>query len=156
MNTTTPQDLVSPMMSNTFDPRLAKKSTNDALFSMDDDDTNEKKDEKNEDKIKTELKFRNYQPFSKELKKYQISESNYFENYDWIEKETNPILESSGQLFDSQTLFEQAVIDKTPTWDLKRDAQPQLSVLNQRTQDAIAVLMQEKLLSSVGDENQNK
>jgi len=155
MNTTTPQDLVSPMMSNTFDPSLAKKNTNHALFSMG-DDKNDNKDDKNDDKIKTELKFRNYQPFSKELKKYQISESNYFENYDWIEKETNPILESSNQIFDSQTLFEQAVIDKTPTWDLKRDAEPQLSVLNQRTQDAIAVLMQEKLLSSVGDERENK
>lgn len=110
-----------------------------------------------------QLKFRTYKPYSKQLKSYRMgvdgqqhlnnnnthnthNQSHLVDTDDqWVADEIEPIIRA-GERFNQSDFITAYPTECNPTWDLKRDLQPDLAVLDQRTQSAITTMVQQRLL----------
>lgn len=68
-----------------------------------------------------------------------------------IEQETLAKLKERGISSSSKTLDLESLQPKRANWDLKRDIQPQLDLLDAQTQNAIVRIVRERLKSEVGE-----
>lgn len=113
-------------------------------------------DLKPQDPTSIKLQFRTYKPYSKDLRPYQMQSSTSLQDFSWITEESNQILseyisfdQDGTDFIDNNDLYAK------PTWDLKRDIQPQLHLLNKRTQESIEFLMQKKLIQEQLNQHAN-
>ncbi len=100
-------------------------------------------DSESEEETKTipNLIFRSYKPFSPELQKKMIPGPSILEDLQWVDAELRLIVENCRKSEESLA----NIVPKKINWDLKRDLAPKLSILNSKTQRAIAELVREKI-----------
>lgn len=139
------------MSGQTFDPTRAPHQT--TYVGQHDDPTYLLHKPKDPEEI--QLRFRSYQPYTKALKSFQLPTSkDQGDDMAWVVDETEPIINAAQEL-NSPDFATAYPIDHNPTWDLKRDLRSDMNTLDQRTQDSISVLMQQRLLqneiNSIGD-----
>lgn len=88
-------------------------------------------------KKKVKLRFRNYQPKCKKLKKYCIEPAKFIE----IDDEFKELIEKS-QKIDYDNI---EIAPKKINWDLKREIKPEMDQLHNLTQIALRQIIQDKI-----------
>merc|ERR1719473_304770 len=117
------------------------KGSDGGSSSSSDDSGSDSSDSDDDDEDEVVLKFRNYNPVHKELKKFLMPRFSVSSELSWLDNELKRITESKFQL-------DEAILNIAPkkaNWDLKRDAKPKLELVQKMTERCILELIAEKV-----------
>merc|ERR1719321_1642895 len=101
------------------------------------------KEAEDDDEEKRELKFRNYVPRTAELKELVLPAVSTTELETSIDKEIEEAIETA----ENEDAV-MAIAPKKPNWDLKREVERKMVVLNARTDRAIVQLIRQRIAAA--------
>merc|ERR1719321_1855059 len=101
------------------------------------------KEAEDDDEEKRELKFRNYVPRTPELKELVLPAVSTTELENSIDKEIEEAIETA----ENEDAV-MAIAPKKPNWDLKREVERKMVVLNARTDRSIVQLIRQRIAAS--------
>ena len=140
-------------------------SSSDSGSSSDSSSEGEEEEEKGSQQQRkplSEIKFRNYKPFSQKLHPCVVPPAPVLADFNWVDEEIRSIIEkahapaapsSSGAGAAGAGKGDQSVLNLVPKpvdWDLKRLLAPKMEILQARTQRAIVELVQARINAEQG------
>jgi len=100
-----------------------------------------KKRKRNEEKEFKEIRFRNYTPRTAELRAFCLPRITSTEIEEAIDKEVKAVL---AEAEDQDVAL--AIAPRKPNWDLKRDVEKKMQVLQARTDRAVVALIRQRII----------
>jgi len=107
-------------------------------------------DQEEESKPEIKIKFRNYNPRTKELQENSqvLTRPTVEKEKQWVKEELKAIVQEPS--IEKKEIL--SIAPRKPNWDLKRDAEPRLEELRKRTQLALIDILRQKVEAQTAEE----